>query len=610
MALLACFFTGFAPQTLAVFLTGATVVGMGLLGRDTDLGFLLPVLGGALVLLLYGGWAGENAPAPNLLSWGLCALVLAGGVLTASLTGAADWAGAIKDQVRSTLHAARYETTDTVLPEGDFRQTPAAPDPKPGLLVTMSHPQGMYLRGFAGCTFEEDVWKPMDTERLGENRALLYWLNQGVFPLNAQFSVASGPLSPETGTVTIENIGACGENLYIPLGLTGGEWLDGENLNPDTLSAGGNRVYHYTVVDADAQAISRTLEHLQTSDDVQVLEYRKAESAYRDFVYDNYLQVPEAVAELLGDRWNAIAALYGARDNLTLRQAQECALIFLESCFSGESDREQTLPLEKAQGTSYQYATVAVLTLRYFGIPARYAEGYIISEEMAVGKAGKTLNVTGSCAGGWPEVYQDGIGWIPMSLAPGFGEMLREEPDSGQGQEASQEETEETETQETGDPSREERDPIGGTVTALTRGSLRGLFLGLLVLALILLLLVGRRRYLRRKKEAKFRQELGAEAIGWLFADAAGLLEAMGLSRGNGSMRQLCGAAGEWFGEDYARHLAEMIQCNEESLFSSRTMTDRQWQEMMAFHQATIVCLRSATKWYRRLWMKWIRCLY
>lgn len=223
MALLACFFTGFAPQTLAVFLTGATVVGMGLLGRDTDLGFLLPVLGGALVLLLYGGWAGENAPAPNLLSWGLCALVLAGGVLTASLTGAADWAGAIKDQVRSTLHAARYETTDTVLPEGDFRQTPAAPDPKPGLLVTMSHPQGMYLRGFAGCTFEEDVWKPMDTERLGENRALLYWLNQGVFPLNAQFSVASGPLSPETGTVTIENIGACGENLYIPLGLTGGE---------------------------------------------------------------------------------------------------------------------------------------------------------------------------------------------------------------------------------------------------------------------------------------------------------------------------------------------------------------------------------------------------
>ncbi|MEE1035405.1 MAG: transglutaminase domain-containing protein, partial [Agathobacter sp.] len=36
-----------------------------------------------------------------------------------------------------------------------------------------------------------------------------------------------------------------------------------------------------------------------------------------------------------------------------------------------------------AEDTSYQYATVAAMTLRYFGIPSRYVEGYVITEEMA-----------------------------------------------------------------------------------------------------------------------------------------------------------------------------------------------------------------------------------
>lgn len=88
------------------------------------------------------------------------------------------------------------------------------------------------------------------------------------------------------------------------------------------------------------------------------------------------------------------------------------------------------LPLAAAKGTRFQYATVAVMTLRHFGIPARYAEGYVISEEMAAAaKANEPLTVDSSCARGWAEVYQDGVGWIPMELTPGLGEVPEQKPE-------------------------------------------------------------------------------------------------------------------------------------------------------------------------------------
>lgn len=603
MALAACFFTRHAPQALALLLTGGTAAGMYLLGREENLGFLIPVLGASLVLLLYGGWGKKTATAPRTLSWGICGALAALALIIGSVTGVGTWASQVSHQARRAVHSLRYETKYTTLPEGNFRQTPKAQTQAlPALLVTMSDPGELYLRGFAGCTFEEDVWKPMDAAGLGENRELLYWLNQTQFPLNAQFSQAASELEPETGTIAIENVGACSENLYIPLGLTAGSWLEAENLNQDTLSGQGSRSYQYTVVKGDGEAIARVLEYLQNSDEAQVLRYRKSESAYRDFVWDNYTQVPDQVTELLGPRWDAI----GSRENLTLRQAQECVLTFLEQCFSGEAG-EENLPLAKAQGTSYQYATVAVLTLRYFGIPARYAEGYVISREMAGSAvAGQALEVTSSCAAGWPEVYQDGIGWIPMALAPGFGELLQKEPQGSQGTAESEEETTPQETLE----SEKKPEAVGGTVTALTRGNLWALVMIFGALLLCWLLLVLRRRLLRSRKERRFRQELGAEAICWLFADAALLLEQLGFSRGNGSMEPLCGLLGERFGGEYAHRLEAMICCNQQALFSSHPMTDGQWQDMTAFHQDTVTLLRTQSKWYRRFWMKWIRCLY
>ena len=66
------------------------------------------------------------------------------------------------------------------------------------------------------------------------------------------------------------------------------------------------------------------------------------------------------------------------------------------------------------------YAATAVEALRAHGIPARYAEGYYISEQALADSADGTVSVLGEDAHAWAEVYFDGIGWLPVDVTPGY----------------------------------------------------------------------------------------------------------------------------------------------------------------------------------------------
>lgn len=595
MGLISCFFTALVPGALAVFLPGAAMAGMYLLGCTESLVWLLAVLAVSGLLLLYSGWKRNAAIAPVLVTWVSCAVVFCG--LLVCLSGLNGWAEQVTTRVHQALHQYRYETEYTVLPEGDLSNAPVENgDIQPGLVVTMSRAEAMYLRSFAGCTFEDNRWTAISNQRLCEEKELLYWLNQSAFSLNAQFEGASETLGLETGTVTVENIGGCSAYLYVPYNLCDGAYLSAENLNPDIVESDGSRSYSYAVVPGGVETLSWTLDELQNSGDASVSQYRQAESAYRAFVYNNYLAVPEEVETQLQKSWDAIEKAYG--NVLTWEQAQKCVLAYLESF---PDDRL----LEDWAGTSYQYATVAVLTLRHFGIPARYAEGYMIPQEMA--EADVSLSVDSSYAGAWAEVYQDGIGWLPMALTPGM-----EEEDATR--ETVQKPRETAEDPEDQDEEEEipEDDPSGqqapeGNIVAVMENIL---LLLLLLLLLLILILVCRRQYRRRKITQRFRLENTKDAVGWIFADTALLLESMGLSRNNGSMHTLCEPAKERFGEEYERALRGNIRLNERALFSSRELTEDCRKTMLDFRLDTLRHLKKETKWHRKLWLKWIRCLY
>ena len=71
-----------------------------------------------------------------------------------------------------------------------------------------------------------------------------------------------------------------------------------------------------------------------------------------------------------------------------------------------------------APESAYDYAAIQTLALRYYGIPARYAEGVLVPASLL--RAGAAVPVPDTCATAWAEVYQDGAGWLPVNLTPGF----------------------------------------------------------------------------------------------------------------------------------------------------------------------------------------------
>ena len=68
------------------------------------------------------------------------------------------------------------------------------------------------------------------------------------------------------------------------------------------------------------------------------------------------------------------------------------------------------------KGYCTYYATAFVLLARNEGFPARFVEGYAVPvvnrEEIKVKK---------NMAHAWPEIYVDGVGWIPFEPTPGYG---------------------------------------------------------------------------------------------------------------------------------------------------------------------------------------------
>ena len=61
------------------------------------------------------------------------------------------------------------------------------------------------------------------------------------------------------------------------------------------------------------------------------------------------------------------------------------------------------------------------MMFRYYGIPARYAEGFLVTKDDASRlQPGETLTLNGTSGHAWVEYYQDGVGWLPFEVTPGY----------------------------------------------------------------------------------------------------------------------------------------------------------------------------------------------
>lgn len=597
------------PALAAILLAGLSVA-----AAFVQPSVILLFAAGISVLLL--SWQKEK----NTVSAASFVLV---GAIVVGIAALAMQNGTMQSLSQSTkdcLHHWRFEPAEELLPEGDLTQPVKASDSTDAILtVTSGESQTLYLRGFVGDSYENETWTSLDAKTVAEEKDLFYWLHQSGFYPQSQLAMAARLMGNyQSGSVSVQNLTACSLYRYEPCTvLPERAGLAKNKIQPsevETTGLRGQRGYSFDTISDVGAMLPALLDFLQNDDSGAADSYLQMESAYREFVYSYALTVPAEFRAQLGAVLDSFCEEYGSADSLTKEQAQTAALAFLELCFDGSGDI--ALPLtDTADGTTYQYATVAALALRYYGIPARYVEGYTVNA-----KAGEAVSVDAKAAGAWVEVYQDGAGWLPLALTPGLEDLSAEQTESGvkpvgAGKEGTGDgprvtEGQELEQNDAEPDNSEDNTPEGGERTGLLR---KPLFWVILIAGLLLLLIaaiVVRHALILKKRNETFTQEDQNAATACLFADCASLLAALGLKRGNGSMLELCEGVENRFGAENAGKLREMTLLNARALFSTKALTKDERTRMEGFHLDVLHLLKTNTKWPKKLRLKWLSCLY
>lgn len=87
-----------------------------------------------------------------------------------------------------------------------------------------------------------------------------------------------------------------------------------------------------------------------------------------------------------------------------------------------EKDFVSALLADDPGGYDVHYATAAAMMLRYYGIPARYVEGYLITPQAVEGRTGETtLTLTGRDAHAWWSITRTAWAGYPLSRRPATG---------------------------------------------------------------------------------------------------------------------------------------------------------------------------------------------
>ncbi|MBR2571693.1 MAG: transglutaminase domain-containing protein [Clostridia bacterium] len=122
--------------------------------------------------------------------------------------------------------------------------------------------------------------------------------------------------------------------------------------------------------------------------------------------------------------------------------------------------------LDSREGYCSYYASAMAVLCRIAGLPARYAEGYLVP----AGADGVTT-VTGENAHAWAEVYFEGAGWVAFNPTPGMGHTGsaggaperggedRQEPEGGESPEDGQDAEQDGEPEEGEAPPEDEENP-------------------------------------------------------------------------------------------------------------------------------------------------------
>ncbi len=300
----------------------------------------------------------------------------------------------------------------------------------------------VYLRGFVGSVYTGKSWEQLSEaaeEELKEMSAA-YGADE-ISPMlldGYSLKYARSPMSKYS--FSVKNTGADSDYLYMPYNLVPEsvsryKTVDGSRFDGDSSFYIGQfydprSYYDYQNLFRKRWSVSSSLSGY--------------EAAYRLFVRENYLDLPESFEhdDIFDESYYSyISAEWEATGKSTLDEMTVFSrkLYYIKKWLRDNCEYSLSagkLPagedfaeyfLKQRKGSCSHFATAAALMCRYAGIPARYAEGYVIkpADFPTNAEVGETVTIDVSDARGhaWVEVYIDGFGWYPMEFTSGYGNI-------------------------------------------------------------------------------------------------------------------------------------------------------------------------------------------
>ena len=544
---------------------------------------------GAVLLLIYkngacrGGRLKSAVPAAVLLC--ACGLLfLIGRAIPFS-------AQPLRDGVSETMHSAKYHSGENAMPEGDLSDLgKAAFSDAAALDVTFSAPQKTYFRGFIGETYTGTAWTGLNPAQTAEARDTFYWLHSDGFYADSILASAYGALEEQPAeTVRIVLCGACARYTYLPYAAVPDDTKGARYIGDAKRSApGAESVYaFYPGSYADWYSLRARLSDASGSDRTNV--YLADEKAYRDYAYAQYLYIPEQTEETLSLVFSENRPQPLAEIKQAILDAADAYLFYNENAAvpNGENDFLSFVLQQHTGGYSVHYATAAALMFRYFGVPARYVEGYFISaDDAAAIHAGEAFTLTERAAHAWAEYYLEGVGWLPFECTPGYAdaEDFISENRSEQTSYVSDALQRQTETEAQEQP--QKIDPPE------KRSQFRpeNLLWLLLLLPAVLLAIALRSRLICARRRRKVRTMAAKDALPAIY----------------GRMAVLC-RAGAVPKKDV---LLKAKELNDEALFSTHLMGKERLADMYGYYRQTLENGKKTWSPLRKLRYYWIEGLY
>ena len=306
---------------------------------------------------------------------------------------------------------------------------------KIALKVKMAKSQSYYLKGLVAGDFSQNGWKETDKKKLYKYSDLFFWLHKENFYGQTQLFNAKSESNSEIdiNKMTINVLGASSKYIYSPYEyvsdndeLTDKDEIGDENL----LSKGlyGTRKYEFNVSDNIVTNYSDIVENLKNNGD-KPTDYLKNENYYNEFVYKTYLDLTVKQKEILGtylkkDNDNHDSYSYAKSEILNYLNKNIKYTKKLQGINDYGKFLNEFMEVSKS-GNDKDYATATVLMFRYFGIPARYVEGYLITQDDVKDvDDNSTINIPKNNFHCWAEYYQDGVGWIPFETIKSYMDLM------------------------------------------------------------------------------------------------------------------------------------------------------------------------------------------